>query len=53
VSDWHADHVYKHDSRAIEPFTLVAFLAYNLFHVFLICNLKNLGCVREWILSHS
>jgi hypothetical protein len=40
VSDWHADHVYKQDPRGIEAFTLVAFLAYNLFHVFLICNIK-------------
>src|ERR1700732_3138158 len=40
VSDWHADHVYKHDPRAIEAFTLVAFLAYILFRVFLICNIK-------------
>jgi Transposase DDE domain len=47
VSDWHADHVYKHDPRAIEAFTLVAFLAYNLFHVFLICNIKpQLRCTR-------
>ncbi len=40
VNDWHADHVYKHDSRAMEAFCLVAFLAYNLFHAFLALNLK-------------
>ena len=40
VNAWHADHVYKHDSRAMEAFALVAFLAYNLFHAFLTLNLK-------------
>ena len=40
VNAWHADHVYKHDARAMENFTLVAFLAYNLFHAFLTLNLK-------------
>jgi hypothetical protein len=40
VNDWHADHVYKHDPNAIEAFTLLAFLAYNLFHAFLIRNVK-------------
>ena len=40
VNDWHADHVYKHHPNAIEAFTLVAFLAYNLFHAFLTRNVK-------------
>jgi hypothetical protein len=40
VNAWHADHVYKHDARAMETFTLVAFLAYNLFHAFLALNVK-------------
>jgi hypothetical protein len=40
VNAWHADHVYKHDSRAMETFALVAFLAYNLFHAFLALNVK-------------
>lgn len=40
VNAWHADHVYKHDSHAMEAFALVAFLAYNLFHAFLTLNLK-------------
>ena len=40
VNGWHADHIYKHDPTAIEAFTLLAFLAYNLFHAFLACNLK-------------
>lgn len=40
VNQWHADHVFKHDSCAIECFLLVAFLAYNIFHAFLALNLK-------------
>lgn len=41
VNAWHADHVYKHDCRAMEIFALVAFLAYNLFHAFLTLNVKS------------
>jgi hypothetical protein len=33
VNAWHAD-------RAMETFALVTFLAYNLFHAFLLLNLK-------------
>jgi hypothetical protein len=40
VNAWHADHVYRHEVRAMENFALVAFLAYNLFHAFLTLNLK-------------
>ena len=40
VQHWHADHVYKHDSNAIEAFLLTAFLAYNIFHAFITLNLK-------------
>ena len=40
VTEWHSDHVFKHDSTAIECFLLVAFLAYNLFHAFLALNVK-------------
>ena len=40
VNGWHADHVYKHEPRAIEAFLLTAFLACNLFHAFLAGNLK-------------
>jgi len=40
VQHWHADHVYKHDSNAIEAFLLTTFLAYNIFHAFLTLNLK-------------
>jgi len=40
VNDWHADHVYRHHPNAIEAFTLLAFLAYNLFHAFLTRNVK-------------
>jgi hypothetical protein len=39
-TDWHADHVFKHDPNAIECFLLIAFLAYNLFHAFFALNLK-------------
>lgn len=40
VNGWHADHVYKHHPTAIEAFLLAAFLAYNVFHAFLVLNLK-------------
>jgi hypothetical protein len=40
VNGWHADHVFRHESNAIECFMLLAFLAYNIFHAFLALNLK-------------
>ena len=40
ANGWHADHVYRHRSGAIECFLLLAFLAYNIFHAFLALNLK-------------
>ena len=40
VKGWHADHVLKHDSAAIECFLLMTFLAFILFHAFLYLNLK-------------
>jgi hypothetical protein len=40
VNDWHADHVYKHEAGAIEVFYLLAFVAFNLFHAFLVLNVK-------------
>jgi hypothetical protein len=40
VNGWHADHVYRHDPKAIEAFYLTAFLAYNLFHAFFTLNIK-------------
>jgi hypothetical protein len=40
ANGWHADHVYHHQSQAIECFLLLAFLAYNLFHAFFALNLK-------------
>lgn len=40
VNGWQADHIYRHESRAIESFLLLAFLAYNVFHAFLNLNLK-------------
>src|ERR1700756_5530348 len=38
--EWDCDLVFKHDPGAIECFLLVAFLAYNIFHVFLARNVK-------------
>jgi hypothetical protein len=40
ANEWHADHVYKHDPKALESFLLIAFLACNLFHAFWLLNLK-------------
>ena len=40
VNGWEADHIYKHDPKAIEAFLLMAFLAYNIFHAFIGLNLK-------------
>ena len=36
VNGWHADHVYRHDPKAIEAFYLLTFLAFNIFHAFVI-----------------
>lgn len=40
ANEWHSDHVYKHNPKALESFLLIAFLAYNLFHAFRLLNLK-------------
>jgi hypothetical protein len=40
VNGWEADHIYKHEAKAIEAFLLMAFLAYNIFHAFIGLNLK-------------
>jgi Transposase DDE domain len=40
ANEWHSDHVYKHDPKALESFLLIAFLACNLFHAFWLLNLK-------------
>jgi hypothetical protein len=40
VNGWEADHIYKHEAKAIEAFLLMAFLACNIFHAFLSLNLK-------------
>jgi hypothetical protein len=45
VNNWHADHVYKHTSNAIEACWLLTMLAYNLFEAFIQLNLKSV--VRE------
>lgn len=39
-NDWHADHVYKHEPKAILNFWLITMMAYNLFHAFFHRNLK-------------
>lgn len=40
ITGWDADHVFRHDPNAIECFLLVAFWAFNIFHAFLLLNLK-------------
>ena len=40
VNRWHLDHVYRHEATAILNFSLVAMIAYNLFHAFYFRNLK-------------
>jgi hypothetical protein len=40
VSHWHADHIDKHEGRAIECFLLEIFLAFDIFHAFLTRNVK-------------
>jgi hypothetical protein len=40
VTEWNCGHVYRHHPIAIVAFLLTAFLAYNLFHAFLLLNLK-------------
>lgn len=40
VTHWHADHVYKHDSNALECFLLETCLVFNIFHAFWLRNLK-------------
>jgi len=37
---WHAGHLFRHHPNAIDAFTLVAFLAYQLFPAGLALNLK-------------
>ena len=40
VNAWKADHVFTHESNAIECFLLMTFLAFILFHAFLYLNVK-------------
>lgn len=40
VNQWHADHVFHHDTNAIEAIRLLLYLAYNLFHVWVARGLK-------------
>jgi len=52
VNRWHADHVYKHDPRAILNFWLLSLLAQNLFSCFYHRNLKpaiKASCSRQHV----
>lgn len=40
VNYWHADHVYRHSTNAIEAFWLLTMLSFILFHAFIERNLK-------------
>ena len=40
VNRWHGDHVYKHSAKALLNFSLMAMLAFNLFHAFYALQLK-------------
>lgn len=40
VTRWHGDHVYKHDDGAMLSFWLLCLIAFNLFQVFFLRNLK-------------
>lgn len=40
VNSWHADHVYRHESKAISNFWLMTMIAHNLFAAFFLRNLK-------------
>lgn len=40
VNHWYADHVYKHDPAAIINFWLLCVMAFNIFRVFYLRNLK-------------
>lgn len=40
VNQWHADHVFHHDTNAVVAILLLLFLAYNLFHVWVARGLK-------------
>ena len=39
VNQWHADHIYKHTTRAILNFWLMTMLSFNLFHAFYFRNI--------------
>ncbi len=40
VTNWHADHVYRHEDKAFENFLLLTILAANVFRIFYQRNLK-------------
>lgn len=37
---WHADHCYKYDFNALRVIWLFIILAYNIFHLFMLRNVK-------------
>ena len=39
-NQWHGDHAYRYHGHALIACTLLLFIAYNLFHAFVECNLK-------------
>jgi hypothetical protein len=40
VNQWHADHIYHHDTNAMVAMLLLLYLAYNLFHAWLSRGIK-------------
>ena len=40
ATNWHADHVYRHEDKAFENFSLLTILAANIFQIFYSRNLK-------------
>jgi len=51
VTQWHSDHVYKHDPTAIMAFWLLTMLVLNVFRAFYLRNLKP-QCRRDASMRH-
>jgi len=51
VTQWHSDHVYKHDPTAILAFWLLTMLVLNVFRAFYLRNLKP-QCRRDASMRH-
>lgn len=41
ANHWHANHVYKHAPTAIQNFWIMSMIAYNIFRVFFLRNLRS------------